>query len=924
MEQEGVEEVVVALPPGASEMEISDLTLKVATLPEKKPEPAEGEEQQEEATPPEGDEEVEKPADEELDKALAALQFEAGRRSNGLLVDGCEESMRWLASLMTVFVANRGKVNEGTYLWENIYPKIDPEGKCCISKSGKYAVKLWIEAEWRTVWVDDTVPFDAEGKPMLPCSALKGSKVEIWPMLLAKAALKAHQGLSTGDAVKDAMAFATAITGWLCALRPRKEYTFDQWPTIKAAVQDPNLMASAFTLKEGGLQPEGLKSSHAHAVTTCVEVLGQTMIRLESNESACAPLLLKEKEKAANVPSSIESESLRAQLEGALEVYAARHTDTDHHQCSFWVSGSDFDACFDTVCMFYNTANHEHKHTEKYEWTLEMQAEFFKAPPCLLIQTDNETPQEVIVSLSSAATNWTTPEPAEPDEADGDAAKPELPIKPPPPLTSVTIEEWDWQAGPVKRVGQGSTSHNVSVAFKVPAGKRVYRLHLDSVVGYTVYASSTAAFSLGGYESVLKENAELPSVCCEEADTTAVKTGQTAVVFRANVMLTEDTTVAAYLQVTNPAMESSYRLRFIDNGASTSTPYMSLHMPGRKLAAAPRGYTLVLECTAPADKPAMATSVRLVVIGDKEGVSASMSSFEALREVTGEQELNLSKDTVLLKYLMEPSGENEVASFELTVGGSNRSITMEFLDKDQKVLQCHRAPKRTTMVYAPLPQTSDETYTLLCTVMAPDADLMAHEAEELKELKKKAKESAEEGQEINTSLGMKCDYNFTIHSLTPYSVSVDTRRQDFAAELKGQWESAEGGRAERAKGARDKFLSPPALEEGAEEVNLGAKDPAKAKRPVVKDAGFDQKTAKVMPAEDRATRIETCEKQLEDYNANHGTVKEARTKESDAWRANTEERTAGFEGTVEQRAEFWTGQEARVAQFKETLVPRDE
>ena len=193
MEQEGVEEVVVAQPPGASEMEVSDLTLKVAKLQEKKPEPAEGEEQEPE--PAEGEEDAEKPVDEELEKALKALHSEAGRRSNGLLVDGCEESMRWLASLLAVFVSNRAKVNEGTYLWENIYPKMDPDGKCCISKSGKYAVKLWIEAEWRTVWVDDSVPFDADGKPMLPCSALKGKSVEIWPMLLAKAALKAHQGL---------------------------------------------------------------------------------------------------------------------------------------------------------------------------------------------------------------------------------------------------------------------------------------------------------------------------------------------------------------------------------------------------------------------------------------------------------------------------------------------------------------------------------------------------------------------------------------------------------------------------------------------------------------------------------------------------------------------------------------------------------
>ena len=860
--EQGVEELVVAAPPGASEEEISDLTLKVQKLQEKKEEKAEGEEE----AAADGEEEV--PVDEELESAIKALKFEGNRRYNGIKINGAEESMRWLSSLLSCFVSSREKVPEGYFLWENIFPH-DHTGVCTLNKGGKYAVRLWLQAEWRTIWVDDSMPFDEAGKPMLPLSSLTGTKTEIWPMLLAKAALKAHQGLSVGDPVSDAMAYATAITGWLCSKRARKEFTFDQWPMVKRACKDQDLMIAACALKEGGLVPAGFKGNHAHSITQCVELLGQPMVRLESGESKCATLLYREKEKAAKKPSTIEGESIRCQLEGALEVYA-QVASKGEDQCSFWMSGSDFDAAFDNIVIFYNVSRHEHKYTEAYEW--ENLESPLLAPPCLLIQTEHETPQEITISLSVPRSSW---EPPESPPEDGDEPKPDAAVKPPPPMTHLLIEEWSWEGGPVKRVGQGSTTHNVSVSFRVPAGKKVYRLHLDTVIGYTVYASSSAPFSLGDYETILKEKCGIASVSSQTAPTAAVPAGRTMVVFRTDVMLEEETTVAAYLQVTNPALKSQYRLRLIDNDKSSSVPYMSLYMPGKKLPKTERGYTFTLECTATDKAIAMSSEARIIVVGDKEGLTTSLSNLESGREVNGEQELNLSKDTVLLKYLMEPSTASEVASFELIVNGCERMITMELLDKDQKVLQLSKGLHQTMLVYVPLPGGDDDNYTLLCTIMAPDADLMAHEAESMKEAKKKA---MEEGGEDGVALGasMKCDYSFTIYSLTGYAVSVDTRRQDHAISLKGEWESAEGGRAERAKGARDKFLAPPAPVEGEEEVNLGAKDPSKAIRPKMKDAGFDQALAKVISTEARNERLENKEKELEEYKVGQEAVQEQR------------------------------------------------
>ena len=62
---------------------------------------------------------------------------------------------RWLASLLAVFVSNRAKVKDGYYLWENIFPQAH-DGRPCISPTGKYAVRLFIQVPQTCWWVGET------------------------------------------------------------------------------------------------------------------------------------------------------------------------------------------------------------------------------------------------------------------------------------------------------------------------------------------------------------------------------------------------------------------------------------------------------------------------------------------------------------------------------------------------------------------------------------------------------------------------------------------------------------------------------------------------------------------------------------------------------------------------------------------------
>jgi hypothetical protein len=69
------------------------------------------------------------------------------------------------------------------YLWRAIYPKL-PNGKPCYNPNGKYCVKIFLANKWRKIYVDDTIPLTADGKPAIAFSA---DKLELWPLLLAKA-----------------------------------------------------------------------------------------------------------------------------------------------------------------------------------------------------------------------------------------------------------------------------------------------------------------------------------------------------------------------------------------------------------------------------------------------------------------------------------------------------------------------------------------------------------------------------------------------------------------------------------------------------------------------------------------------------------------------------------------------------------------
>lgn len=94
------------------------------------------------------------------------------------------EHFEWLMSQFLVVQQVQGQIPKGQYLFELIHPQSN--GLPSISDSGKYAVKLYIFDRWRAVIVDDRIPLDLFGRPLVVASR----PFQLWPILLCKALLK--------------------------------------------------------------------------------------------------------------------------------------------------------------------------------------------------------------------------------------------------------------------------------------------------------------------------------------------------------------------------------------------------------------------------------------------------------------------------------------------------------------------------------------------------------------------------------------------------------------------------------------------------------------------------------------------------------------------------------------------------------------
>lgn len=108
----------------------------------------------------------------------------SGRVFRGALYFG-HANCEWLLGHILLVQQAQAHIPRGQYLFELIHPQ-DKQGAPVTSPTGKYLVKLWIGGGWRAVAIDDRVPLDLFGRPLVVASR----PPQLWPVLLSKALFK--------------------------------------------------------------------------------------------------------------------------------------------------------------------------------------------------------------------------------------------------------------------------------------------------------------------------------------------------------------------------------------------------------------------------------------------------------------------------------------------------------------------------------------------------------------------------------------------------------------------------------------------------------------------------------------------------------------------------------------------------------------
>ena len=113
----------------------------------------------------------------------AKLGGNSGRVFEGATYCG-HPHFEWVAGQFLLVQQVQHQLLKGQYLFELIHPQTG--GLPVVSDTGRYAVKMHLFDGWRAVVIDDRVPLDLFGRPLVVASR----PFQLWPLLLSKAVMK--------------------------------------------------------------------------------------------------------------------------------------------------------------------------------------------------------------------------------------------------------------------------------------------------------------------------------------------------------------------------------------------------------------------------------------------------------------------------------------------------------------------------------------------------------------------------------------------------------------------------------------------------------------------------------------------------------------------------------------------------------------
>jgi hypothetical protein len=406
---------------------------------------------------------------------------------------GTDPTMARIAQAFLAVSGSATPAEPGSCLWEAVYPK-DERGWPTVSESGIYAVKLWWDGQWRCVAVDDRVPVDANGVPLLVHSV---HAHELWPMLVAKALLRLGGARRASLAAGlDPSTLLHHLSGWSVETRPAGSADI---AALLAPASD-GAQDAVFVFEAGALSSAAnLDALPDHAMLTG-PLLG-TMPSLKVPPPP-EPVEVEPEEGEAAEEEAEDAEEVEPEAEPEPEPLPPTHKQVPLPYSSFASLDGDVIICRPIGAI-------EHKQPVRKE-----PGNDAELGQCFCI--DVAEPTELLVQLTATAAS---------DPAAAGPVAAALWCK-------VVVEAYDWSQPTCSRpVLELSTHDFASSTITIPAGRWCYKLAISSVSYSQVDLVAKVPIAYGEEIAVLEEQLEIATTMVE-GEPAAAAAGEVPLLFQ--------------------------------------------------------------------------------------------------------------------------------------------------------------------------------------------------------------------------------------------------------------------------------------------------------------------------------------------------------------------------------------------------------
>ncbi|KAI8894553.1 hypothetical protein BC833DRAFT_651992 [Globomyces pollinis-pini] len=503
--------------------------------------------------------------------------------------------------------------------WDNIYPKAK-DGLPTYNPSGKYMVKLFWLGCWRKIVIDDKIPVDVNGKPLMLCSSVPN---ELWPMLLCKALLKVANMSYYEDANQSEFGdfdILTALRGWV---PERLSIHSEKIKDVGIIMMNLKKMKTRKPSASPVVTPQG------QARPTLASVGNSNSNNVKSSINSISMVIRKEIESeklelnTMSYPYRV-MDVIEKTIDGHEEyVFLVRpyfsscsgkkHQKDDSNEfLDHWVSEKEFTELFKQLIVYHPQSSFRTIKSYSNIYDLTKGNDAVKMPQVLYIPDDPFPANEIQILIMVCTFGRISPNVNSP--------------------LSVYVEDFNWKSSVPKESLIRINSNGYSATLLKPFPGRGYKFSVDGTTCYSITLLSMNDYMFDDESKYFTEKCGLKIREFEEV-APPQQPGSWSLLFKHQVAVPEPTFMMANIHVPDSLSHTTI-LHAINNDTGIPVPLIGLNLYPQLYPASKSGYTFLAENRCTTNRPAMKWKFRLIsesippVLAEKELISTKMNLLD--------------------------------------------------------------------------------------------------------------------------------------------------------------------------------------------------------------------------------------------------------------------------------------------------------